>query len=229
MSCYNLSEDFERGSDMMSNKKLNYWVYMARFLSGFLNAGMLLSVGSMLTLHTGNLTRASMYLVNQDWELVILPVVAIVSYFLGCLVTGAYYGQLTEKMSYKYWHGYVTVAVLIALLWIPALREVAIVPILSFSMGIICSMALDNNGYIGTITMMTGLMTSLAKELSYWLFRKQIASKDQVIYLSINLVSYIVGVFVQMFIYLWQGQILPWTIVLLVSFLAFWAYRYGER
>lgn len=209
--------------------KLNLWVYMARFLSGFLNAGMLLSVGSMLTLHTGNLTRASMYMVNQDWELVFLPVLAIISYFLGALATGAYYGDSTEKMTYKYWHGYLAVAVLFALLWIPGVRDAAIVPILSFSMGIICSMALNNHNYTGTITMMTGLMTTLAKELSYWLFRKQPTSKKQVVYLLINLISYMLGVFIQMFIYLWQGQIVPWIFVLLVLFLAFWSYRYGQR
>lgn len=213
----------------MVNKKHNYWVYMARFLSGFLNAGMLVSVGSMLTLHTGNLTRASMSLVNQEWDMLVLPVIAIISYFLGALATGAYYGQLVEKMSYKYWHGYLVVAGLIALLWIPNILNTAIVPILSFSMGIICSMALDNNGYIGTITMMTGLMTSLANELSYWLFRKKIASKKRVIYLSINLLTYVLGVFFQMLIYLWLGRVLTGSFVLLVGFLAFWAYRYGER
>lgn len=213
----------------MTNKKWNLWVYMARFLSGFLNAGMLVSVGSMLTLHTGNLTRATMSAANQEWDQIFLPALAIVSYFLGALATGAYYGKLTEKMSYKYWHGYVAVAVLISLLWIPTVLETAIVPVLSFSMGIICSMALDNNGYIGTITMMTGLMTSLANELSYWLFRKKIASRARVIYLSINLLAYILGVVFQMLIYIWQGRVLTGSFVFLVGFLAFWAYRYGDR
>lgn len=213
----------------MVNKKHNLWVYMARFLSGFLNAGMLVSVGSMLTLHTGNLTRASMSVVEGEWDLIGLPVMAISTYFLGAFLTGAYYGKLTEKMSYKYWQGYVVVALLIALLWIPSVLDIAIVPILSFSMGIICTMALDNNGYIGTITMMTGLMTSMANELSYWLFRKEAASKNRVIYLSINLVYYVFGVFFQMLIYLWNGNVITLSFVLMVLFLAYWAYRYGER
>lgn len=213
----------------MTNNKWNWWIYMARFLSGFLNAGMLVSVGSMLTLYTGNLTRASMHAANQEWSLILLPAVAIISYFLGCLVTGAYYGKLTEKMSYKYWQGYLAVAGLIALLWIPAVLESAIVPILSFAMGIICSMTLDNHGYIGTITMMTGLMTSLANELSYWLFRKKSSSKKQAIYLTKNLVSYILGVLIQMFIYLLYGRIITWTFIFLILFLSLWAYRFGER
>lgn len=144
-------------------------------------------------------------------------------------VMGAYYGKLTEKMSYKYWNGYLVVAFFISLLWIPSVLEIAIVPILSFSMGIICTMALDNNGYIGTITMMTGLMTSLANELSYWIFRKEATSKNRVIYLSINLISYIFGVFFQMLIYLWNGNVITGSFVLMVLFLAYWAYRYGEK
>ena len=64
----------------MVNTKHNLWVYMDRFLSGFLNAEMLVSVGSMLTLHTGNLTRASMSVVQGEWDLIGLPFLAILTF-----------------------------------------------------------------------------------------------------------------------------------------------------
>lgn len=69
----------------MKNKSLDLWIYLARFYSGLLNAGMLLYISTMLTLHTGNITRISIGFIEGDWPSIILPGVAVLSYFLGAL------------------------------------------------------------------------------------------------------------------------------------------------
>lgn len=64
-------------------KKHNWWIYLARFYSGMLNAGMLLAIGTMLTLHTGNLTRLSINSAMGNWSDIWSPALAIISYLIG--------------------------------------------------------------------------------------------------------------------------------------------------
>ena len=214
----------------MNNKKLDFWVYFVRFYSGYLNAGMLLTIGTMLTLHSGNMTRVSMHIIYQEWELVIFPLVATLSYFVGAFLTHAYYAEdSTKLMTSKYWQGYFVVGILFIILWILPIGSWPFIIIMSIGMAIICSMPLPNRGYTGTITILTGLITTLAQSLSYWMIHKSEHHKGQSIYLANNLLAYILGAMVQTFVYIQTDIVRAWPLMLQAFFLAYWAYRHGLK
>lgn len=211
----------------MENRKMDFWVYFARFYSGYLNAGMLLAIGTMLTLHSGNLTRISIYLVQGEWELMFYPLAAILSYFIGAFLTHAYYADYPEALTWKYWHGYFFVGILFIVLWIVPIGSLSFIIILSVAMAIICSMPLTNRGYKGIMTRMTGLLTSLAESLSQWVIYKSDYHKGQTIYLTNNVIVYILGALIQTLHYMQIGIVRAWPLMLQAFFLAYWAYRHG--
>lgn len=211
----------------MENKKMDFWVYFARFYSGYLNAGMLLAIGTMLTLHSGNLTRISIYLVQGEWGLMFYPLAAILSYFIGAFLTHAYYADYPEALTWKYWHGYFFVGILFIILWIIPIGSLSFIIILSVAMAIICSMPLTNRGYKGIMTRMTGLLTSLAESLSQWVIYKSEHHKGQTIYLTNNVIVYILGALIQTLHYMQIGIVRAWPLMLQAFFLAYWAYRHG--
>lgn len=211
----------------MDRKKMDFWVYFARFYSGWLNAGMLLAIGRILTLHSGNLTRISIYIINQEWGKILFPLAATVSYFIGAFFTHAYYAGYPEVLTWKYWHGYFFVGILFIILWIIPIGSLSFVVILSLGMAVICSMPLNNRGHKGVMTRMTGLITTLAESLSHWVIYKSIDHKEQTIYLANNLLVYILGAMVQTLHYMQVGIVKAWPLMLQAFFLAFWSYRYG--
>lgn len=211
----------------MKNRPFDFWIYLARFYSGFLNAGMLLYISTMLTLHTGNLTRISIGIMEGNWPAIIFPSVAVISYFIGCYFTSIYYGHYPKGLPKEYWKGYLLVAILFIVLWILPEDGWAFIIIMSISMGIITSMPLTNRGYTGTITMLTGLITEIANRLSGWTTRQSKADKDQTIYLTINLVAYITGALIQTAHYMTVGIVRAWPLLTLAVILSFWAYRFG--
>lgn len=226
IKCYN-ETNLMRGSDAV--RAYNFWIYLARFYSGMLNAGMLLSIGTMLTLHTGNLTRVSINTVLGQWDQILYPSVAIIAYLVGVFMTGAYYGTEKRGMTYRYWQGYAFIGILFFFLWLLPISSLPFLIILSAAMGIFCSMPLPNRAYTGTITMMTGLMTELVTCLSYWLIRKSKPHKSQSLYLANNLVAYILGAFLQTFHYTQVGLVKAWPLMLMAFTLSAWAYRFGDR
>lgn len=211
----------------MDNKKMDFWVYFARFYSGYLNAGMLLAIGTILTLHSGNLTRISIHIVNQEWELIVFPLAATLSYFIGAFFTHAYYADYPEVLTWKYWHGYFFVGILFIILWILPIGSLSFIIILSVGMAVICSMPLTNRGDTGIMTRMTGLITSLAQSLSYWIIHKSDDHKAKTIYLTHNLMAYVLGAMIQTLHYMQIEIVRAWPLVLQAFFLAYWAYHHG--
>lgn len=213
----------------MNLSKWNIWVYLARFYSGLLNAGMLLSINTMLTLHTGNTTRISIFLVNREWDLIVFPAIALLSYFAASFLTSGYFGEKTKILAKDYWKGYFLIGILFLVLWaLPTGSWVFIVTI-SAAMGVMCSMPLRNNDYTGTITMVTGLITELANQLSIWFFRKSDTAKKQSGYLALNLLFYVLGVMSQAILYNYLGIVRALLLALFAFLLAYWAYQYGRE
>lgn len=206
----------------------NIWVFVARFYSGVLNSGMLILIGSMLTLHTGNITRLSMSLIQGNWSEALFPAVAVLSYFVGCVLTSAYYGKFKKGMLREYWKGYLVVAFIFVILWIAPDDGWFFIVVMSICMGIVTSMPLPNRGYTGTITMNTGLITEMADSLSSTIFRQSQAGGEQTLYYFINLISYVLGVFLQMIQYGLEGTVRAWPLIVIASILGFMAYRYGQ-
>ena len=67
LSLYFLYNKKKKGVRLLQRER-DGWILMALFYAGFLNAGMLLYIHTMLTLHTGNLTRLMVSLVQVDWQ-----------------------------------------------------------------------------------------------------------------------------------------------------------------
>lgn len=90
-------------------------------------------------------------------------------------------------------------------------------------------MPLTNNGYTGTITMMTGLMTAMITELSHAVFNKRIGSGQQFVYLFKNFIAYVLGALLQTFHYMHDGIVRAWPLLLMALILCLWAYCFGTE
>lgn len=88
-------------------------------------------------------------------------------------------------------------------------------------------MPLPNHGYTGIITMLTGLITEIADKLAGWLFRKTRADKNQTIYLTINLLAYILGALLQTAHALSVGVVRAWPLIVVALILSFWSFKFG--
>lgn len=143
--------------------------------------------------------------------------------------TAAYFGTDTKHLNKNYWKGYAFVACLFIILWLLPVQSEGFLVILSAAMGIVCSMPLTNNGYTGTITMMTGLMTAMITELSHAVFNKRIGSGQQFVYLFKNFIAYVLGALLQTFHYMHDGIVRAWPLLLMALILCLWAYCFGTE
>lgn len=205
----------------------NWWIYLARFYSGMLNAAMLMSIGMMLTLHTANLTNISINLVLGNMEAIWRPAAIVLAYLVGTFLTSAYFGVATNKLIKKYWQGYALVAVILVCLSFVPIESMLFMTIFSGAMGIIWSMPLTNHGYTGTIAIMTGLMTEMMANLGQALFYKTPGCNEQFFYLFKNFIAYLLGTVCQTLLYVWLGSVCVWPLALMAVILAFWAYTFG--
>lgn len=228
LSLYFLYNKKKKGVRLLQRER-DGWVLMARFYAGFLNAGMLLYIHTMLTLHTGNLTRLMVSLVQVDWQETGFLLMPLLAFFGGCLLTHLYYVGRNKQSFEDYWRGYFAIGVLFFVLWLLPRDSWAFIGIMSFSMGIFSTLSLKNRDYTGNISMVTGLIVEIASQLAKYWRLKQAQAKEQALYLLLNLLAYALGVACQAGLTQVTVIVRAWPMMVLAWCLAIWAYYYEKK
>ena len=175
------------------NKKLFFWIGALALLGGGMNVFALLQFSIAVSHTTGNITRMSIDLSNNNFPHLFLMIKVVGSFLIGAVVSGIIIGSGRDfELKKRYGDTFIFIGILLKVLDLYLLNTNLFIYVLAVSLGLQNGLFIRYRGILIRTTHMTGTITDLGVIIGHYLRgNKEVGWKIK--YYAMNIISFIFG------------------------------------
>lgn len=143
------------------------WIYLLRFLGGYLNVTAIILFSRVLGGQTGNITKIAIAFVEGNFNTLFQLVTSAVIFILGGTASGMLKPLDKEKTGTRYGFLFVFLGLIFIFFSLTEYKSLSFLLFLAFVLGAKNGMFLSCNGILVKTTIITGTLTDIGTELGH--------------------------------------------------------------